>query len=397
MRTELDGGVLTLYLEGRVDSQNAGEFEECTLAAIDAAPGASVVVDAAGLEYLSSAGLRVLMKLMKRTERRLVVTNVAPQTYEILDVTGFTDLMDVKRCLGEISVAGCELICQGDFGKAYRIDEETVAKVYKPGISFEFVEQERNVSQKAFLTGVPVAISYDVVRCGECFGVVFGMPDVQTTAQIIAADPSKVLEIASRSARLLKRLHAIEPGQSAGLPDRKQQLYDWADSLSDYLTQEETGKIYALINKVPDRETFLYGDFNAKNILLRGGELQFIDIGGAAIGHPVFDIAGLVLHYLVLPNVRDGQSVEERLDHLGFDFDYAPSMWDTMCKTYFHLSSSEDVEELTRKLMPYAYLLMAHQATRNAGDDERSVANIVNSVVRQRLLPATENLSPLGF
>lgn len=95
MRTELDGGILTLCPEVRVGFQNAGEFEEC-----------------------------VLMKLMKRIGRRPLATNAAPEVYEILDVTGFTDLMGAKGCLREISVMGCELICRGDFGKVYRIDDE---------------------------------------------------------------------------------------------------------------------------------------------------------------------------------------------------------------------------------------------------------------------------------
>lgn len=397
MRTELGVGVLTLYPAGCVDSRRAGEFEESAMVAVNRAPSASIVVDASELEYISSAGLRVLMKLIKRSDRRLVVINAAPDVYEILDVAGFTDLMDVKRNLREVSVEESDPICQGSFGKVYRIDAETVAKIYDSGTSLEFVEQERNVSQKAFLMGVPTAISYDVVRCGERYGVVFGIADAETTARVVGADPSRIMEIASGSARLLKRLHEIEPGPSAGLPDRKQQLYDWVDSLSDYLTQEETGKIYALINRIPDRETFLHGDFNAKSILLRGGELQFIDIGEAAIGHPVFDLAGLVLFYIVLPGARDGSSVEERLDRLGFDFDYAPQMWDVMCKTYFHVVSAAEVEVLTKKLMPYSYLLMAHQATRSAGDDERAIQAVVDGVVRQRLLPATEDLAPLGF
>ena len=47
--------------------------------------------------------------------------------------------------------------------------------------------------------------------------------------------------------------------------------------------------------------------------------------------------------------------------------------------------------------MPYSLLLMAYQVTRSAGDDERTIRAGVDSVVRQRLLPAAEGLAPLGF
>ena len=185
MRTELIDNTLTLYLEGRVDSKNAGDFESDVMAALDAAPGASVVVDVDKLEYVSSAGLRVFIKVMRRAAGKLTVLNASPEVYDIFDMTGFTELMDVKKRLRTISVEGCELIGQGGYGKVYRLDDETIAKIYIPGMSLEFVEHERDMSQKAFLMGVPTAISYDVVRCGDCYGVVFEMLDDKTTAQII--------------------------------------------------------------------------------------------------------------------------------------------------------------------------------------------------------------------
>ena len=65
MRTELQGDVLTLFVEGHVDSKNAASFEADVMAALDSVPGASAVFDLEGLEYVSSAGLRVFMKAMK--------------------------------------------------------------------------------------------------------------------------------------------------------------------------------------------------------------------------------------------------------------------------------------------------------------------------------------------
>ena len=67
MYTQLDDGKLTIGLEGRVDSNNAAQFEQELFAALDAAPDAAPVLDAEKLDYISSAGLRVLMKLRRRT------------------------------------------------------------------------------------------------------------------------------------------------------------------------------------------------------------------------------------------------------------------------------------------------------------------------------------------
>ncbi len=96
MRTSLDSGVLTLYPEGYVDSKNAGEFSQGAMEAMDAAPGASVVIDMDKLENLSSAGLRVLMKIVNRSEDTVKVINVPQIISEIFEITGFEDLLDVQ-------------------------------------------------------------------------------------------------------------------------------------------------------------------------------------------------------------------------------------------------------------------------------------------------------------
>ena len=86
-----------MYPEGHINSQNASEFEREAMAVIDGVRWASVVVDAEQLVYISSAGLRVLMRIMRRAGDNLRVINVLPEVYEIFDVTGFIDLLDVRE------------------------------------------------------------------------------------------------------------------------------------------------------------------------------------------------------------------------------------------------------------------------------------------------------------
>ncbi|MBQ3265442.1 MAG: phosphotransferase [Ruminococcus sp.] len=380
-----------VQIKGKIDSTNAPEFEKEIMAAMP------VEIDASELEYISSAGLRVLLKLKKAVDD-VTITNVSGEVYEILDVTGFTSMLNVKKALREISVEGCELIGAGGYGRVYRIDSETIAKIYNPGISLEFVERERSTSQKAFLIGVPTAISYDVIRCGDCYGVVYEMLDAKTMAQIISSDPSKIPEISARSAILLKQLHQIVPGADSGLPDRKEKLIAWVDTLSEHITAEESDKIKDFISRIPDRDTFLHGDYNAKNVMVRDGEFQLIDIGDAAIGHPVFDIAGLMLAYIIIPSSRGGARSDEDLRGLlGFDFEYAQKVWGVMCATYFGLSSPDDIKAMTMKLMPYCLLLMSFHALSIAGDDSGAIKTRVDLVLRQRLLPAIDAAQPLDF
>jgi anti-anti-sigma factor len=173
MKTLLENDRVILCPEGHIDSVNALTLETEMLSELEAHPGLGVSIDAGKLEYISSAGLRVLLRLLERTGGELTVFNVTPEVYDILEMTGFSKMLEVKKRIREISVEGCELIGSGAYGRVYRLDRETIAKLYSPNISLAFVEQEREVSRNAFLMRVPTAIAYDVVKCGDCYGVVY--------------------------------------------------------------------------------------------------------------------------------------------------------------------------------------------------------------------------------
>ena len=82
----IENGSLTLCLEGRIDSTNAPAVEDEIFAAVNANPGATVTLDADRLEYISSAGLRVLMKLRKKAGKALPVLNVSPEIFTVRSI-----------------------------------------------------------------------------------------------------------------------------------------------------------------------------------------------------------------------------------------------------------------------------------------------------------------------
>ena len=119
---------MIIPLIGRIDSQNAAETEERLTA--QTAGAASVVFDANELQYISSAGLRVLLRIRK-AHPDMKIVNVHSDVYEILDMTGFTEIMPVEKAYRVVSIEGCEEIGHGANGNLYRIDRDNVVKVYK--------------------------------------------------------------------------------------------------------------------------------------------------------------------------------------------------------------------------------------------------------------------------
>ena len=188
---EKDGKV-TIALEGRIDTNNAAQTEKEMFEAVEGKTG-DITIDAEKLEYISSAGLRVLMKLRKSVNKPLPVTNVSRDVYDIFETTGFTELLDIRKALRELNIDGCPQIASGGQGKIYRVDDETIVKVFCNGgtIPLDYVKEEQNNAKAAFVAGVPTAISFDTVKCGEYYGIVYEMIDSKTLSQAVVDEPEK--------------------------------------------------------------------------------------------------------------------------------------------------------------------------------------------------------------
>ena len=176
-------GVLTIV--GRLDTAAAQELSaglEQTLTSqgtID-----SLTVDAEGLEYISSSGLRILLTLTKRFKDFRIV-NVQTGVYDVLSMTGFTKIMTVERALRQLSVEGCEVIGIGGVGTVYRLDGDTIIKVFREGTTIDEVRSEITMSKEAFVMGMPTAISFDVVRVGSQYGLVYELLKASTLSACI--------------------------------------------------------------------------------------------------------------------------------------------------------------------------------------------------------------------
>lgn len=91
-----DGSTLTIAIEGRLDTTTAPELEKELKEAL---PGVSALtLDFEKLEYISSAGLRVLLAAQKTMNRQgeMKLVNVCDTIMEIFDVTGFSDILTIE-------------------------------------------------------------------------------------------------------------------------------------------------------------------------------------------------------------------------------------------------------------------------------------------------------------
>ena len=144
----IDKNILYVSVAGRIDASNAASAEEQILGFKQENRDKHIVIDADDLVYISSAGLRVLLRLRKE-EPKLVIINVSPSVYDILEMTGFTDIVTVEKAYPRMSVEGCEFIAKGANGAVYRYDSETIIKAYFAKDALPEIEKERENARRA--------------------------------------------------------------------------------------------------------------------------------------------------------------------------------------------------------------------------------------------------------
>ena len=356
MKTDFQNDTLTIFLEGRIDSNNANEIETQIMEALSKNPAdAEIQIDAEKLDYISSAGLRVLMKLRKKIKSPLPVLNVSNDVYEIFSVTGFTELLDVHKKMREVSVEGCEVIGEGANGKVYRLTKDEMIKVFKHSIPLEAVEDEREASRKAFLLGVPCAIAFDTVKCGESYGTIYETLNAGTLTEIIRSNPERLPELARSSALLLKRLHEINVPEGQ-MPKASRLLHNTIDKVAKYFMPDDVQKMHALYNAIPEGNHFIHNDYHTKNIMESNGELMLIDLGDAGMGNPAIDLIHCYMMYQVVGTVTGEAKDEDVLGFIGITYREMHEFWKIFIDTYCG-GDKEKVESLCAKLKPYAMLM----------------------------------------
>jgi anti-sigma B factor antagonist len=89
-----NAGVLSLEIDGRLDTNTAPELEAFITEHADNAR--ELIINCDGLVYVSSAGLRVLLAAHKKMKGEMKLINVTELVMEVLEMTGFTDILVIE-------------------------------------------------------------------------------------------------------------------------------------------------------------------------------------------------------------------------------------------------------------------------------------------------------------
>ena len=359
MKSQFNNEQATLFFEGQIDSTNATEVERDIIESLKNRRVDHLILDLYNVSYISSAGLRIVLK-MKQQYQNVTIVNASPEVYDVLQMTGFTKMMEIHRRLVEIDVSHAELIGEGFFSLVYRIDKDTIIKVFRQATSLESVERELNLAKQAFVLGIPTAISFDVVKVGDKLGVRFEMLDCASLRDIYRDDPSRYEEMTERYAKLLLTINTTE-SLDPTLLDAKKAWLAKAKTCAPYLDKAESDKLFALLESVPDRDTFVHGDCHYKNIMVQGDELLLIDMDTLGKGHPIFELASIYAPYVAFEECDHGNTQR----FMGISAEFTQKMFHDLLKIYF----GADRPDYFKKIGLVSYCHMIWWNSLNAKDN----------------------------
>lgn len=375
----VNDNILTITLCGRIDSGNADEvrkeIEEAAEKSLD-----GVIVDAVGLEYISSVGLREMLKL-KNQYNNFEIVNVLPAVYDIFEMTGFTGIMTVKRAFRQIYAENCPLLGKGACGAVYKLDNETIVKVFVSGYGYDKIIRERDNSRNAFTHGIDTAIPFDIVKVGENYGLIYEIINADTLKSKILKEPEKSKYYIGIYAGYIRNMHGISFEKNS-YPDMKTSWAERIDALQGIFTDDEKQTIKKFICDIPDRDTFVHGDINFGNLMINDGKAVMIDMEEAVLGHPIFDIAFLYYFLKLLPEL-----LPEGVYKLMTDFtaEEAEDFWNEFAEVYFDCRTGEERAEYEKEIHPYGIIRLldgvpACYLIFNSYDEK--IRNEINAVYR---------------
>lgn len=356
---KIEDNSVHVSISGRVTSSNADEMFEAAKSIINENPNMKMIYDLDDLDMISSAGLRVFLKI-KKLGIDFKIINASSQVYEVFEMTGFSQMFDISKAYRKFDLSGCTVIGEGAKGIVYRVDDETICKVYKNNDALNEIINERECAKKALVMGIPTAIAFDIVRVGEKFGSVFELVNADSLTNELINKPDRTKELIDTYASIMHEVHDLVDTGDYGIefPSIKEDVIKWADFTKDYVDVEVYNKIKDFAINMKEIRNVLHGDCHPNNVMCTKDELLLIDMDTLCVGDPLVDIA---IIYTALVGYK---VVEPENDFLPISTDEGERLWSLFIRAYMKECSEDEIEEAEKWCKKFCYLRLFRRGIR---------------------------------
>ena len=340
-------GTLEVSVTRRVDSTNSQEFDEEIQNLVKDKDVKHICFNLSETEYVSSACLRVFLKYAKEYKDSSLV-EVNPSVYDVLDMTGFKNFYHVEKKMKDYSVEGLEVIGKGATGTVYRVDADTIIKVFNDVFALDQIKREMDASKAAFVSGIATAIPYEVVKVGNKYGTIYELIKSKTLSEILQESGDEFDSIAKKYGKFMREMHEVDVS-NANFKSTTESYAQYKPVIAGKLGSEIAEIYNTLLDSIPDRNTYVHGDFHPKNIMVTGNDFLLIDMGESSHGHPIFDVMALGVLRLALADLP-----EKCQTFVGISSDELIRLWYLFIPEYFGTNDEEKVKHISNVCLLYS-------------------------------------------
>lgn len=353
MEYSLKNKELKIYFSGSVSTENIETIKQEVQNIIDNNEYDNLILDFKDLKYISSVGLRLLLKL-KQSHNNFHIVEVNDDVYEILSMTGFNEIMDIKRQLKEIDVSNAEIIGSGYFSTVYRIDKDTIVKVFNRVSDDDQIDRELKLAKEAFVLGIPTAISFDVVKVNDKYGLRFEMLDCISLKDAFKNNIYNYDDLVDKYANLLITINST-PCDDELIPNMNDFYHQKLEDIKEILAESDYLKLKKMMEGIDNSNTLVHGDCHFKNIMIQNDEFLLIDMDTLSVGNPIFELSQIRAAYVGYEEDEPGNCAR----FFGLSAEFCKKLYEDIVLKYLGSVQQENLDKIA--IVCYLHMLWWNQ------------------------------------
>ena len=356
LKTKIEGFNLIIYLEGNITKENASYLEKSILETATKTPQLILKFDLKELKIISSPGIRMFMNIKNslKNQPNIKLENVNQDIYDIFISTGLTEIFDIEKVYTEMNIDNLELVGKGANSKILRLNEDKVIKIFSKNSRLDImIQNEKAMTKQAYLCGISTPLTYDIVKVGDCYGLIYEYLDAKDLIKIMEEDKEHLVDYVKQFTQLMKHMHSIELSNNKLIDLRAMALRLFPSLKGKVLNDEDYEKVKKIYENIPYKKTFVHGDCHPGNVMVKNGKMYFIDLAAAGVGHHINDLMGMFNIYRI--NIHNPDKMKNSPLLKNFTIDELNLIWDTFLKEYLGTEDEKILKKAEEQIAGFTY------------------------------------------
>ena len=259
-----------------------------------------------------------------------------------------------------ISTKNLRVLGKGVSAIIYELSEDKILKAFTTHYTESVLLEEFRLTKAVYDAGIKTMKAYEVVETDEFLGCVYERLYAKDLVHCMREDKRRIEEYVRRFGEFVKNAHKIRLAKEEFKDAKDLMLAFSKDDETLEITKEEQEKLIAVVSSLPSCDNFSHGDCHVGNVMLKDGDLLFIDLGRATRGNPLIDFSSMFIQYRYTSyhNMTDAYGVSQNA--IGFTMEERRLIWDTYMRSLSGIEDEKELAELERQINVIAAIRMLH-------------------------------------